>query len=212
MLLLISIQFLARMPVGSAWLAQGETLQSFPGFLVSVYNLLGAKDLSTSCVVRAGIHAAAFNVCGAVVFPWGSWRHLSILGFLPQTTIQALLSKWQLAVAGADSLCFSHDWCFTLVSHSVLSCGFVCVCVFVGFVLWWLFFFIPLIASSSSLLSKKVFLHLVDLLDCADIVPLALGPYFQSLRAILVFFTPLFPSAPKLCGYALLDKWHSRKS
>lgn len=172
----------------------GWDFGGLPRFLVSVCSLLGARDLSTSRVVRAGIHAAIFTVCRAVVFPWGSWRHLSILGFLPQTTIQAPLSKWQLAVAGADSLCCSHDCCFTLVSSTVLR---------------WVF---SLIASSSPLHSKKIFLRLVDLLDCADIVPLALVPYFLCLQAISVFFAPLFPSASKLCSYALLDKSHSRKS
>lgn len=32
LVMLISIQFLAKEPVGSAWLAQGETLSGFPGF------------------------------------------------------------------------------------------------------------------------------------------------------------------------------------
>lgn len=172
----------------------GWDFKGLPRFLVSIFNLLGAKDLSTSRVVRARIHAAIFNVCRAIVFPWGSWRHLSILGFLPQTTIQAPLSKWQLAVAGADSLCFSRDCCFTLVSSTVLKV------------------FFSLIASSSPLHSKKIFLCLVDLLDCADIVPLTLVPYFLCLQAILVFFTLLFPSASKLCSYALLDKSHCRES
>lgn len=92
--------------------------KGLPRFLVSVCNLLGAKDLSASRVVGAGIHTAVFNVRRAVACPWGSCRHLSILGFLPQTTVGAALSKWQLAVAGADSLCFSRVCCFTLVSST----------------------------------------------------------------------------------------------
>lgn len=62
-----------------------------------------------------------------MVFPWGSWRHLAILGFLPQTTVEALLSKWQLPVAATDSLCFSRATykCFTLTSSTVLSLVFI---------------------------------------------------------------------------------------
>lgn len=124
-------------------------LQGASRLLVSVCNLRGAKDLSTSLVVRAGTHTVIFNVCRAIVFPWGSWRHLSSLGFLPQTTIQAPLSKWQLAVAGASALCFSHDYCFTLVSSTLKV-----VCYF-------FFFFLPRLLPAHPSAARKYFRPLV---------------------------------------------------
>lgn len=167
-----------------------------PRFLVPFVPYLGPKTFPLSVLSEQEFCTAVFNVCRAC--PWGSCRDLSLLGFLPQTTVGAALWKWQLAVARTHSLSFSPDCCVMLVV--VLRGCF------------------SLIASSSPLHHKKIFLCLVDPLDRADIVPLAFVPYFLCLRAILVFFllafsiSPLLPSASKFCCYALLDKSHSRKS